>query len=238
MRTVDNDQTDSCRVEFATPDGGTDELSWASMVVFADAPPRAGTTVIELGAADLSVLPEDADHSGTPRTCHATAKFPAGAAIYLQTTTPDGTDACARLEVLAGNAMRRWMSMPPQGTSPDTKRTVLHGADPCAVRARLDGAIPLGTPTIKSCGFGYRGVDVVVSYEHRERTLLSKDEQTVDGRTVHILDTSLTAVVGPDQPPGSSGFGGPVVPVVNVFADNADVATEVMRHVLPLFPAA
>ncbi|MFE3541569.1 peptidase [Nocardia sp. NPDC059177] len=238
VRTVDNDQTDSCRVEFASPDGTTDKLSWASMVVFTDAPQQAGTTVTQLGAADLSVLPGDLDRSGTQQTCHATAKFPAGAAIYFQTTTPDGLDACARLEALAGNAMRQWMSTPPQGTSPDTKHTVLHGADPCAVRDRLDGATPLGAPTLKACGFNYRGVDVIVSYEHRERTLLSKNEQTVDGRTVYTVDRSLTAVVGPDQPPGTTGFGGAIVPVVNVYADNTDVAAEVMRHVLPLFPAA
>ncbi|WP_280347718.1 hypothetical protein [Nocardia neocaledoniensis] len=48
----------------------------------------------------------------------------------------------------------------------------------------------------------------------------------------------FVAVVGPELAPGPAGLGGNVVPVVDVFADTEDVAKDVMRQLLPLFPAA
>lgn len=156
----------------------------------------------------------------------------------VRTVDNDQTDSC-RVAFASNGAVDKlsWTS-PPQGTSPDTRRTALHGADPCAVRARLDGTGDFGVPTITGCGFTYRGADVVISYKLLERAFLSKTEQNIDGRTVYARDTSLVAVVGPELPPGPTGFGGNVVPVVDVFADTEDVAKDVMRQLLPLFPAA
>lgn len=237
VRTVDNDQTDSCRVAF-TSNGAVDKLSWASMVLFGDVPRFPGYTETQLGDVSLSILPGDEAEGATQKTCNATARFRSGAALYFQITTPSAIDGCARLTALAGATVQRWLTAPPQGTSPDTRRTALHGADPCAVRGRLGGTGDVGVPTITGCGFTYRGVDVVISYKLLERGFLSKTEQEIDGRTVHMGDTSLVAVVGPELPPGPTGLGGNVVPVVDVFADAEDVAKDVMRQLLPLFPPA
>ncbi|MGW6728977.1 peptidase [Nocardia sp. NPDC055029] len=236
VKTVDNDQTDSCRVELTSPGATEDKVSWSSLVVFGDIP-QPGATVKQLGEVTLSVLPSDLDLSNG-KTCNATAKFRSGAAIYFQTTTPTTTDGCARLESLVDGAVRRWLTSPPQGTSPDTKRTALHGADPCAVRAHLDGTGPFGVPTLNSCGFTYRGEDVVVSYEIRGRGVLSRNEQTVDGRVVHILDASATVVVGPELGPATSSLLGSPVPVVNVAAESEDVAKDVLRQIFTMFPAS
>ncbi|MGY0500938.1 peptidase [Nocardia sp. FBN12] len=236
VRKVDNDETDSCRVELG-PKGSVEKLSWASMVVFGDVP-QPGATVRQLGDVALSVLPDDPGTSAPEKTCNATAKFRSGAAIYFKATTSPTTDACARLEALVPGAVQRWLAAPPQGTSPDTRRSVLNGADPCAVRSLLDGTGPFGVPTLNSCGFTYRGVDVVVSFENREKLILSKNtEQMPDGRTANVLDgTSYTVVVGPEFA-GETGYLGPSAPAVNVFADTPDVAKDVMRQVLTLFPA-
>ncbi|MFI6221094.1 peptidase [Nocardia salmonicida] len=236
VRNVDNDETDSCRVELG-PSDSVEKLSWASMVAFGDAAPP-GASVQQLGDVALSVLLEDPGTSTTERTCNATAKFRSGAAIYFKATTSPTTDACARLETMAPGAVRRWLTAPPHGTSPDTRRSVLNGADPCAVRARLDGTGPFGVPVLTSCGFTYRGDDVVVSFENRERPTLSKTTaQMPDGRTAHVVDgTSYTVVVGPEFA-GETSYFGASAPAVNVFADTPEVAEDVMRHVLTLFPA-
>ncbi len=70
------------------------------------------------------------------------------------------------------------------------------------------------------------------------RAFLGEPAQEIDGRAVYVRDTSVMAVAGPELPPGPAGFGGNVVPVVDVFADTEDVAKDVMRQLLPLFPPA
>ncbi|MFC4375025.1 peptidase [Nocardia halotolerans] len=235
VREVVNDQTDSCRVELGGEGSDTYELNWASMIMFDDVP-RPGASVVPLGAASLSLMPEHTP-TATERSCSAIARFPAGAALYLDATTFPSTDPCARLETVAAGAVERWLTAPPQGSSPDTQLTVLHGADPCAVRALLEGTGPFGSPTLKNCGFTYRGVDVVVSYENRG-PLGDATVQMPDGRTAHSIDdTSYTVVVGPALP-GEPSYFGPSAPVVDVFADSPEVATEVLRQVLTLFPVA
>ncbi|WP_194823990.1 hypothetical protein [Nocardia sp. XZ_19_231] len=164
VRNVDNDETDSCRVELG-PKGSVEKLSWASMVVFGDAP-QPGATVQQLGDVALSVLPDDQGTGTTEKSC------------------------------------------------------------------------TFGVPVLTSCGFTYRGDDVVVSFENRESPTLSKTtEQMPDGRTAHVVDgTSYTVVVGPEFAV-ETGYFGLSAPAVNVFADTPDVAEDVMRHVLTLFPA-
>ncbi len=70
------------------------------------------------------------------------------------------------------------------------------------------------------------------------RAVLGEPAQEIDGRAVYVPGTSVMAVAGPELPPGPTGFGGNVVPVVDVFADTEDVAKDVMRQLLPLFPPA
>ncbi|MET8774640.1 peptidase [Nocardia sp. NPDC004654] len=192
-----------------------------------------------IGDVSVRVVPDR--ETGPATACGTTSRFPAGAAIYLGVTA---NDPCALAERLTPGMLDRWRAGPVQGTSPDTVRTVLLGADPCAVRARLSGTADTGEPRLTACRFRYRDEVVTVGYEYRIPDYLAEQgtEVRIDGRpvrrSVSVYDNTIpifTAQVGPELPSGSTAHG-PRVPVVEVTSASDEVAAEVAAQVLALFP--
>lgn len=232
---------DSCRAVLgsAAPGEGT-TLTWHATLL-PDLTPGRGVSK-NLGDVQIRLVPDRDD--AMPRSCGATAHFPAGAAFYLGLTTPPGQDPCAVADGLLPGMIDRWRAAPPQGTSPDTVATVLLGADPCAVRAKLADTTPSDEQRLTQCLFGYRGEKITVGYEYRVPAYLAANstEEHLDGRTVHrsasVYDSRIpiyTAAVGPELPAESTAFGRRI-PIVEVVASTDDVAKDVMTRVLTLFP--
>ncbi|MFI8973023.1 peptidase [Nocardia asteroides] len=232
---------DSCRAILgsATPGEGS-TLTWHATLLPGLTPGGRGVTR-QLGDVTVRLVP-DRD-AGEPRACGATAAFPAGAAFYLGLSTP-GRNPCTVADELMPGMIDRWRQSPPQGTSPDTVPTVLLGADPCTVRAKLDGAVPGDEQRLTQCLFGYRGEKITVGYEYRVPEYLAANStaEQLDGRTVHrsvsVYDSRIpiyTAAVGPELPAESTAFGRRV-PIVEVVASTDDVARDVMTRALTLFP--
>ncbi|WP_067832797.1 hypothetical protein [Nocardia lijiangensis] len=193
----------------------------------------------QIGDVSVRVVPDR--ETGPAQACGTTSRFPAGAALYFGVTA---SDPCALAERLIPGMLDRWRAGPVQGTSPDTVRTVLLGADPCAVRTRLSGTTDTGEARLTACRFRYRDEVVTVGYEYRIPDYLAQQgtEVRIDGRpvrrSVSVYDNTIpifTAQVGPALPPGSTAHG-PRVPVVEVTAASDEVAAEVAAQVLALFP--
>ncbi|WP_431953127.1 peptidase [Nocardia lijiangensis] len=193
----------------------------------------------QIGDVSVRVVPDR--ETGPAQACGTTTRFPAGAALYFGVTA---SDPCALAERLIPGMVDRWRAGPVQGTSPDTVRTVLLGADPCAVRTRLSDTTDSGEPRLTACRFRYRDEVVTVGYEYRIPGYLAQQgtEVRIDGRpvrrSVSLYDNTIpifTAQVGPELPAGSTAHG-PRVPVIEVTAASDGVAGEVAAQVLALFP--
>ncbi|MFF2086067.1 peptidase [Nocardia sp. NPDC058176] len=234
---------DSCRAILDTdqPGQGT-TLTWHSTLLDSLGSTGRGTTR-QFGDVAVRLVP-DRD-AGEPRSCGATARFPSGAAFYLGLSTPPGQNPCEVADGLMPGMLDRWRESPPQGTSPDTAPTVLLGADPCAVRAKLADTTETGEQQrLTTCLFRYRGERVTVSYEYRVPDYLAErgTEERIDDhpvyRSVSIYDNRIpifTSAVGPELPDSATQFG-TRVPVVEVVSVTDDVGRDVMGQVLTLFP--
>lgn len=233
---------DSCRAILDTdqPGQGT-TLTWHSTLLDSLGSTGRGYTE-QFGDASVRMVP-DRD-GGDPRSCGATARFPSGAAFYLGLSTPPGQHPCELAHELMPGMLDRWRESPPQGTSPDTAPTVLLGADPCAVRAKLADTVETGEQRLTTCLFTYRGERVTVSYEYRVPQYLPERgvEELIDGhpvyRSVSLYDARIpifTAAVGPELPDDATQFG-TRVPVAEVVSVTDDVGRDVMAQVLTLFP--
>ncbi|MGW5385346.1 peptidase [Nocardia sp. NPDC003963] len=228
---------DTCRAALgAAADPAT--LTWHTTLLPTLTPSRGISK--QLGDVNIALIP---GRDGDPRACGATARFPAGAAFYLGISVPD-RDSCAVADGLLPGMIDRWRQSPGQGTSPDTVITVLLGADPCAVRAKLTGTADTDQRRLTQCLFGYRNETVTVGYEYRvpEQLRARSTEEKIGDRAVlrstSLYDPSIpiyNAVVGPELPSGSTAFV-PRIPVVEVTSATDDVARQVMSEVLTLFP--
>ncbi|WP_280235775.1 peptidase [Nocardia cyriacigeorgica] len=231
---------DSCRATLGRDTAGEDSvLTWHATLLPELAPGRGISK--QLGDVSVRLVPDRDD--GPPRSCGATARFVSGAAFYLGLTTP-GQDPCAVADGVLPGMIDRWRQSPPQGTSPDTVPTVLLGADPCAVRAKLADTGDTDQRRLTQCLFRYRDDTVTVTYEYRVPTHVAAggtEERFGDHivhRSVSLYDNTIpifTAVVGPELPPDSTMFG-PRVPIVEVSAASDAVARDVMTQLLTLFP--
>ncbi|NUP25094.1 MAG: peptidase [Nocardia sp.] len=230
---------DSCRAALGETDAGeAGTLTWHTTLLPTLTPNRG----ISKQVADVSVLLVPG-RDNDPRACGATARFPSGAAFYLGLAVPD-RDSCAVADSLLPGMIDRWRQSPGQGTSPDTVDTVLLGADPCAVRAKLTGTTDTDELRLTQCLFRYRDETVTVSYEYRvpDQVAARSTEEKIDDRSVFrstsLYDSSIpiySAAVGPELPAGSTAFA-TRVPVVAVTSATDDVARQVMSQVLTLFP--
>ncbi|MEU1980897.1 peptidase [Nocardia sp. NPDC019395] len=228
---------DSCRAGLGNA-GEATTLTWHTTLLPALTPSRGISR--QLGDVSALLVP---GRDGDPRACGATVRFPAGAAFYLGLSVPN-RDSCAVADGLLPGMVDRWRQSPPQGTSPDTVITVLLGADPCAVRAKLTGTADTDQRRLTQCLFRYRDETVTVAYEYRvpEQVTTRGTEEKFGDRTVFrstsLYDSSIpiySAMVGPELPSGSTAFV-PRVPVAEVTSATDDVARQVMSEVLTLFP--
>ncbi|MFI2230337.1 peptidase [Nocardia testacea] len=227
----------SCRATLGAA-GDAATLTWHSTLLPPLTPNRGRTE--QLGEVTALVVP---GRDGDPRACGATARFPAGAAFYLDVSVPD-RDSCAVADGLLPGMIERWRQSPAQGTSPDTAPTVLLGADPCAVRAKLTGTADTDERRLTQCLFRYRDETVTVVYDYRvpDQMRARSTEEKIDDRTVFrttsLYDSSIpiySAAVGPELPSSSTAFVSRV-PAVEVTSATDDVARQVMAQVLTLFP--
>lgn len=228
------------------------ELSW-SVEVPGTASERAEEgEVIQVGDASVRLL-SDADALGeesvasmTRLGCHAAAELPSGAEFVLDIRISRDQDACAVATELTESALTEWWQDPRPGTSPDGARTVLTGADPCAVTGKLGVTVPADEQTLSVCRFVYRDSEVIVTYEYEEESLATGDEAafTVGERPVYALGPSgggefgnirsYSAVVGPALYPGvdPGTFSSPTVPSVRATGTEG-VVEDVLRELLP-----
>ncbi|WP_280422937.1 peptidase [Nocardia carnea] len=230
---------DSCRAVLGEPPPAeAATLTWHSTLL----PPLAPRLGINKQFGDVNILLVP-DRDPGARACGATARFPSGAAFYLGLSVPN-RDSCAVADSLLPGMIDRWRQSPAQGTSPDTVTTVLLGADPCAVRAKLDGTADTDQRRLTQCLFRYRNETVTVAYDYRvtDQVRARATEEKIDNRTVFrttsLYDSSIpiySAVVGPELPSDSTAFV-PRVPAVEVTSATDDVARQVMSQVLTLFP--
>ncbi|MCP2287293.1 hypothetical protein ACFYT3_22075 [Nocardia amikacinitolerans] len=170
VRVVGTNGIQACYARIATRTEGHVDLGWALVT----SPPNEGG-----GGHDRRIGParawmvSDADNS-TPeqierssyRYCALQVEPPPGGSVVLRVDSAKGIDACSVAERAAHIVLREWERHPRQGDSPDTVRTPLTGADPCAVLAELGIGRRGSWSGVVRCGFRYRGERIVVGYEY------------------------------------------------------------------------
>ncbi|MFI7525910.1 hypothetical protein [Nocardia salmonicida] len=103
VRNVDNDETDSCRVELG-PSDSVEKLSWASMVVFGDAAPP-GASGQQLGGRTAHIV------DGTSYTVVVGPEF-AGETSYFGASAP-AVNVFADTPAVAEDVMRHVLTLFP-----------------------------------------------------------------------------------------------------------------------------
>ncbi|MFD3506622.1 hypothetical protein [Nocardia sp. NPDC058666] len=246
VRDVENVHPNQCRLSIAVDGHLTGiDATWSTGVMFEGEPSMDGP-VDEETMGDVRVLfnaelPASADPQ-VRGACQAWARFEAGADLSLSVRAPQ--DACTSAKALVRIALNQWRKEPAQGSSPDSDRTVITGADPCAVAPLLGVEVPVADQGVTTCKLAVGGQAAIVTVDYNEERSIIDDTPafTVGARQVYRFDTaqsdlaSLSAVVGPGLAPGpTDALLGRRVPTVSVIADAA-VAEKVMRETLPLIP--
>ncbi|MFE1591984.1 hypothetical protein [Nocardia sp. NPDC058705] len=244
VRDVENVHPNQCRLNIAVDGHLTGiDATWSTGVMFEGEPSMDGP-VDEESMGDVRVLFNDEPASSAdPQVrgaCQAWARFEAGADLSFSVRAPQ--DACTSAKALLRIALTEWRKEPAQGTSPDSDRTVITGADPCAVASALGVLVPVADQGVITCKVSVGGRDAIVTYDYNEERSIIDDAPafTVGSRQVYRFDTaqadmaSLSAVVGPGLAPGpTDALIGRRVPTVSVTADST-IAEKVMRETLPL----
>ncbi|MFJ2664033.1 hypothetical protein ACIO14_06755 [Nocardia fluminea] len=244
VRDVENVHPNQCRLSIAVPGHLTGiDATWSTGVMFEGEPSMDGP-VDEESMGDVRVLyndePADSDDPQVRGACQAWARFVAGADLSFSVRAPQ--DACASARALVRIALTEWREEPAQGSSPDSDRAVITGADPCAVAPLLGVRVPVADQGITTCKVRVDGHDAIVTFDYNEERSILDDTPafTVGARQVYRFDTaqadmaSLSAVVGPGLAPGpTDALLGRRVPTVSVTA-HSTIAEKVMRETLPL----
>ncbi|MEV6656363.1 hypothetical protein [Nocardia fluminea] len=244
VRDVENVHPNQCRLSIAVPGHLTGiDATWSTGVMFEGEPSMDGP-VDEESIGDVRVLyndePAGSDDPQVRGACQAWARFVAGADLSFSVRAPQ--DACASARALVRIALTEWRGEPAQGSSPDSDRAVITGADPCAVAPLLGVRVPVADQGITTCKVSIDGHDAIVTFDYNEERSILDDTPafTVGARQVYRFDTaqaemaSLSAVVGPGLAPGpTDALLGRRVPTVSVTAHSA-IAEKVMREALPL----
>ncbi|WP_336081197.1 hypothetical protein [Nocardia sp. SSK8] len=238
---VENVSPQQCRANMAVDGrpGGID-ATWTTSTDFSGKYDMGDRPLTERALGDVRALyaEEPATDPTLRSSCDAYALFVSGGSLILSVRAPQ--DACATAESLLRIALVTWRAEPAQGSSPDSDRTVLSGADPCAAAPLIGTRVPVDRQGTVQCAMTVDGKETIVSFDYRqEHSLLDEVPAfTVGSRQVYRFDStvqsimSLTAAVGPALAPGSSdALLGPRVPVVTVTADPG-VAEQVMRETL------
>jgi hypothetical protein len=181
------------------------ELAWT----LARAP--GGSAVDEhrrVGDVSVEILPPESTDSSRDKlnVCWVTAQFPSMTQIFLTVKAPPKVDTCAIGDALIDTPIALLPSSPPFGSSPDSVRSVLTGADPCEILPEI-GATP-SLPVseyqmVGQCRVG-PGVALMIGYEYQvEQEILRDEIITLEGRPVFVArfggneQIGYTFVVGP-----------------------------------------
>ncbi|MGW4633297.1 hypothetical protein [Nocardia sp. NPDC004415] len=238
---VENVSPTQCRANMAVDGhvGGID-ATWTAGAIFSGEYELGDRPVAERALGDVRTLyaEEPATDPTLRSSCDAYALFVSGASLTMSVRAPQ--DACATAESLLRVALVTWRAEPAQGSSPDSDRTVLSGADPCAAAPLIGVGVPVNQQDVARCTVPVDGHEALVSFDYRQEQSLLDDIPafTAGSRQVYRFESAmasidtLTAAVGPALAPGTSDkLLGPRVPVVTVTADPA-VAEQVMRETL------
>ncbi|WP_278263609.1 hypothetical protein [Nocardia sp. AG03] len=238
---VENVSPRQCRANMAVDGhpGGID-ATWAAGTLFSGEYELGDRPVNERALGDVRTLyaEEPSTDPALRGNCDAHALFVSGASLTLTVRAP--RDACATAESLLRVALVNWRAEPAQGSSPDSDRTVVDGADPCAAAPLIGVQVPVVQQGVDQCALTVDGREAVVGFDYREERGILDDIPafTAGSRQVYRVESSvpsivtLTAPVGPALAPGTTdALLGPRVPIVTVTADPA-IAEQVMRETL------
>ncbi|MGW6728976.1 hypothetical protein ACWF9G_24005 [Nocardia sp. NPDC055029] len=238
---------DTCAAELnSTEFAEKTRLSW-SLTVSADAPDKFPGGV-ESRIGDATVVSErdsEPDPGVQIHSCMATSWFPATVGVFLQVSTPVADEPCAVVDRVLPGTLDRLRTQPVVGTSPDTPKTRLADADPCAVLSRLGVSTPVDKQYLHACVFEYRGTTVDLQYLYNQRGIVAQGDPilVVNGHPGYDL-RSLTetswygAILGPPLTSAeATSTLGPRVPVVKLMGRDPAVLREVLGHTAELFPA-
>lgn len=239
---VENVSPEQCRANMAADGhpGGID-ATWTAGALFSGEYQLGDGPVTERALGDVRTLYAEEPSTDPARrgSCDAYAQFVAGAYLTMSVRAPQ--DACGTAESLLRIALANWRAEPAQGSSPDSDRTVVSGADPCAAAPLIGIRVSPGDQNLSRCTLKIDGHDALVRFEYRQQQGLAGHNTpafTVGERQIYRAESTmasidtLTAAVGPALAPGTSDkLLGPRVPVVTVTADPA-VAEQVMRETL------
>lgn len=248
--TVEADTPYSCAAQLnSTAFGSKTRLSW-SLTIERD-PLTAFDGSVESRIGDAVVFAERDGAVPAPdvlvHTCMATARFPVTIGLFVQVSTPVTDKPCAVLDSVLPGALDRLRGAPAIGTSPDTPKSVVAGANPCAVLPRLGTTTPLAKQFLQGCVFDYKGSDIDLQYSYTNERLVAQGEPILvaNGHAGYDL-RSITenywygAVLGPAVPSAdkTNSYSGPRVPVVKVMGRDPAALREVLTRTAELFPAA
>ncbi|MEV6275074.1 hypothetical protein [Nocardia sp. NPDC051832] len=192
-----------------------------------------GVTV--LLSNNLDADPEWQPNPRVATTCTVSARFPSTIGLALSVDMPAGTDPCVAGESLIRTALSEWKNEPQQGVSPDTSKTVLTGADPCAVVPRLGVSESVGDVHLEQCSFRFQGDDIRLDYEYESEDLVTSDDSyTIGDRPIYRKAVQgflfYDAPVGPAVKGSGGQYRSPLVPVIALSGTNQAALDEVMRQ--------
>ncbi|MGW1740131.1 hypothetical protein ACWCPQ_15115 [Nocardia sp. NPDC001965] len=226
----------SCSATLDTGGPAPAELHWTLARVPAssavDETRRVGEVAVEVPAPMGETPP------GSSGQCWVTAQFPSTVQVLLSLRADPATDTCALGNALIDVAIAQLPTGPAYGTSPDSVRTVLTGADPCEILPRI-GAAPLlpaeDNQLVQNCKFG---ADTMIEYTYQAVADIDHQEtRTFDGRQVFVTHlpeighTSYAFAAGP-------AVTGDIFPVVTVLGRNQPEVESARDALLTRFPAA
>ncbi|MFB7874940.1 hypothetical protein ACFC06_06760 [Nocardia sp. NPDC056064] len=166
-------RTEGCATTLTTADGpgsfdltvvaGTFDGAWGVV------PDTSESTTI--GGATLTTI-EDRDSRRDrsipegERWCRVDVKYPASVGYTALLHLPAGSDPCPAAERLAEAAMGKWIEQPQHGTTAGLPRSVLTGADPCAVPVALGASIAANEQQLGACAFRLDGVHTAILFDY------------------------------------------------------------------------
>lgn len=228
----------ACRA--VVTDAATDlEISWtlarAPGGSAAEEDRRVGEVVVEV------LDPGTSDSAGDEvNACWVTAQFPSMTQILLTVKAPPAVDTCGIGNTLIDTAIAQLPTSPPYGSSPDTARSVLTGADPCEILPEI-GAEPslpvVENQLVQSCRIG-EGLAATIGYEYQDAGEIFHDEITaIGGRQVFVIRFEESEQVGYSfvvGPPVAANM----VPVISVFGSDQSLVERTRDALLRKYPAA
>ncbi|MEU2251627.1 hypothetical protein ABZ540_00450 [Nocardia xishanensis] len=246
---VEARSTYTCEATLGSAEFGKSTIVRWSLGVSRD--PVEGSDTMEpparIGDATMVVDREaDAAEQGSmTRTCTALGQFPSTVLLDVNVVTPTDQLPCALAKKVMSNALDVLRTAPAAGTSPDTPKTVLSGADPCAVLDSLGTTTPASEHYLFGCVFQYKGSDIDLQYAYEGELIATGGTPVLEVNGHRGYDRRSTTetywysvVVGP-------AFGtadpkttmGRQLPVARLMGRDPEVLREVLQHVAELFPA-